>query len=155
MSTQYIRSLSIHRSSLFMGLLQYSLVVSLRRFSRYASSTSRLQVLQNATQISDPQRIRNVGIIAHIDAGRWRNTFGGRTLMKIVLQGKQRPWNACCIMLVSFDRWEMWTMGTPRWITWTKNGNEASLSHQRRSPFHGTNIESISSIHPVCFVCTG
>jgi translation elongation factor EF-G len=35
---------------------------------RYASNT-RLQVFQNATQIVDPQRIRNVGIIAHIDAG--------------------------------------------------------------------------------------
>lgn len=32
-------------------------------------SSTRLQVLQNATQIVDPQRIRNVGIIAHIDAG--------------------------------------------------------------------------------------
>lgn len=40
----------------------------LRIFYRYSSST-RLQVFQNATQIVDPQRIRNVGIIAHIDAG--------------------------------------------------------------------------------------
>ena len=49
-----------------MGLLQH-----LRLFPlRYASSSSRLQVLQSATQITDPQKIRNVGIIAHIDAGK-------------------------------------------------------------------------------------
>jgi translation elongation factor EF-G len=33
------------------------------------TSSTRLQVFQNAVQIVDPQRIRNVGIIAHIDAG--------------------------------------------------------------------------------------
>jgi len=30
---------------------------------------SSLQVFQNATRIVDPKLIRNVGIIAHIDAG--------------------------------------------------------------------------------------
>ena len=39
------------------------------RFCRRYVSTSRLQVFQNATQITDPQRIRNIGVIAHIDAG--------------------------------------------------------------------------------------
>lgn len=50
------------------GLFSYIKISSLRIFSRYASHT-RLQVFQNATQIVDPQKIRNVGIIAHIDAG--------------------------------------------------------------------------------------
>lgn len=36
---------------------------------RKQSTSSRLQVLQNAVQITDPLRIRNIGIIAHIDAG--------------------------------------------------------------------------------------
>jgi len=52
-----------------MGLFQYINFVSLRIFSRYASHTH-LQVFQNAIQIVDPQRIRNIGIIAHIDAGK-------------------------------------------------------------------------------------
>ena len=51
-----------------MELFQRAIVFSLRAFYRYASNT-RLQVFQHATQIVDPQRIRNVGIIAHIDAG--------------------------------------------------------------------------------------
>lgn len=41
-----------------------------RIFSRFYASQTRLQVFQNATQITDPQRIRNIGIIAHIDAGK-------------------------------------------------------------------------------------
>jgi len=51
-----------------MGLFQYINFIPLRIFYRYTSNT-RLQVFQNAIQIVDPQRIRNVGIIAHIDAG--------------------------------------------------------------------------------------
>ena len=51
-----------------MGLLQYRTSLLFRMCIRCTSST-RLQVFQNATQIVDPQRIRNVGIIAHIDAG--------------------------------------------------------------------------------------
>jgi hypothetical protein len=51
-----------------MGLFQYINLFPVRIFYRYASNT-RLQVFQTATQIVDPQRIRNVGIIAHIDAG--------------------------------------------------------------------------------------
>jgi len=51
-----------------MGLLQYRTLLPVRMFIRYTSNT-RLQVFQNAIQIVDPQRIRNVGIIAHIDAG--------------------------------------------------------------------------------------
>jgi hypothetical protein len=51
-----------------MGLFQYINFFPLRIFFRYTSHT-RLQVFQNAIQIVDPQRIRNVGIIAHIDAG--------------------------------------------------------------------------------------
>jgi hypothetical protein len=45
------------------------LLFPFRTFNRFASNT-RLQVFQNATQIVDPLKIRNVGIIAHIDAGR-------------------------------------------------------------------------------------
>ncbi|CAM4745338.1 unnamed protein product [Rotaria magnacalcarata] len=52
-----------------MRLFQCVTFFPLRTFHRYTSST-RLQVFQNATQIVDPQRIRNVGIIAHIDAGK-------------------------------------------------------------------------------------
>ena len=51
-----------------MGLFQRLIFFPLRTYYRNSSST-RLQVLQNATQIVDPQRIRNIGIIAHIDAG--------------------------------------------------------------------------------------
>lgn len=51
-----------------MRLFQCMNLFSLRIFHRYASH-SRLQVLQNATQIVNPELIRNVGIIAHIDAG--------------------------------------------------------------------------------------
>jgi hypothetical protein len=51
-----------------MGLFQCINFFPLRMLYRYASNT-RLQVFQNATQIVDPQLIRNVGIIAHIDAG--------------------------------------------------------------------------------------
>ena len=51
-----------------MRLFQYRTLLQFRIFYRYTSST-RLQVFQHATQIVDPQRIRNVGIIAHIDAG--------------------------------------------------------------------------------------
>ncbi len=51
-----------------MGLFRCVNLFPLRTFYRYSSNT-RLQVFQNATQIVDPQRIRNVGIIAHIDAG--------------------------------------------------------------------------------------
>ena len=46
-----------------------------RMFVRSMSSSTRLQVFQNATQIVDPQRIRNVGIIAHIDAGTDKDIF--------------------------------------------------------------------------------
>ncbi|CAF0810942.1 unnamed protein product [Adineta steineri] len=52
-----------------MRLFQCITNFPLRLFYRYASNT-RLQVFQNAVQIVDPQRIRNVGIIAHIDAGK-------------------------------------------------------------------------------------
>ncbi|CAF0724929.1 unnamed protein product [Adineta steineri] len=52
-----------------MRLFQCRTNFPLRLFYRYASNT-RLQVFQNAVQIVDPQRIRNVGIIAHIDAGK-------------------------------------------------------------------------------------
>ncbi|CAF0745230.1 unnamed protein product [Adineta ricciae] len=52
-----------------MGLFQYRTIFPLRFICRY-TSTTRLQVFQNAMQITDPQRIRNVGIIAHIDAGK-------------------------------------------------------------------------------------
>ena len=55
-----------------MGLFQYRTIFPLRFICRYASTT-RLQVFQNAVQITDPQRIRNVGIIAHIDAGKSKN----------------------------------------------------------------------------------
>lgn len=51
-----------------MGLFQCINIYPLRIFSRYSSNT-RLQVFQNAIQIVDPKLIRNVGIIAHIDAG--------------------------------------------------------------------------------------
>jgi hypothetical protein len=53
-----------------MNTVRYCRVYSCRIFCRHASSSRHMQVLQNATQISDPKRIRNVGIIAHIDAGR-------------------------------------------------------------------------------------
>jgi elongation factor G len=49
--------------------MKFLLLFPFRTFYRYASHT-RLQVFQNATQINDPQKIRNVGIIAHIDAGK-------------------------------------------------------------------------------------
>ncbi|CAF1268338.1 unnamed protein product [Rotaria sordida] len=52
-----------------MRLFQCMTFFPLRIFYRYVSNT-RLQVFQNATQIVDPERIRNVGIIAHIDAGK-------------------------------------------------------------------------------------
>ncbi|CAF1533801.1 unnamed protein product [Rotaria sp. Silwood1] len=52
-----------------MKLLQCMSFFPLRTFYRYTNNT-RLQVFQNATQIVDPERIRNVGIIAHIDAGK-------------------------------------------------------------------------------------
>lgn len=48
-----------------MVLFKYINNLPLRIFSRHA----RLQVFQNAIQIVDPERIRNIGIIAHIDAG--------------------------------------------------------------------------------------
>ncbi len=58
-----------------MGLLQYRTSFLLLKIFIRSTSNTRLQVFQNATQIVDPQRIRNVGIIAHIDAGRFGFCF--------------------------------------------------------------------------------
>ena len=41
-----------------------------RLIYRQISQSTRLQVFQTATQIVDPERIRNLGVIAHIDAGK-------------------------------------------------------------------------------------
>lgn len=54
------------------GARHYPVCSSIVRIFLRSMSSTRLQVLQNATQIVDPQRIRNVGIIAHIDAGNER-----------------------------------------------------------------------------------
>lgn len=54
------------------GVRHYPVCSSIVRIFLRSMSSTRLQVLQNATQIVDPQRIRNVGIIAHIDAGNER-----------------------------------------------------------------------------------
>ena len=113
---------------------------------RYASTSSRLQVFQNAVQISDPLRIRNIGIIAHIDAGRDQSEDRCQTIHienLFLIQEKQPQSNECFSMRVSFGRWVMLMMEIRRWITWIKNENEASPLRQQQLQFHGKNNASI------------
>ena len=104
-----------------MGLFQYLTRFPLRMMCRYASTT-RLQVFQNAVQITDPQRIRNVGIIAHIDAGKFY-LLSKNEDCAFVFKEKQQQLNECYIMQDLFDQWVMLMMEIQQWIIWTKNVN--------------------------------
>ncbi len=75
----------------------------LRIFLRHSSNT-RLQVFQNATQIVDPQRIRNIGIIAHIDAGSSRRGIGNKIFQTVLFrENNDGRTNVISCRIYSFD----------------------------------------------------